>query len=65
MTEGSSDSRAALPPTVASMLATSHASNWLSVNENQDLIAYDQGSIPGDPWVDLSFGFLHAKIARD
>eukprot|EP00969_Alexandrium_andersonii_P023158 1012632-Alexandrium_andersonii.AAC.1 len=47
------------------MLTAPHASKWLSVNGDPDLITYEQGSIPGDPWGDLFFGLLHAKVSRD
>eukprot|EP00969_Alexandrium_andersonii_P309676 13685617-Alexandrium_andersonii.AAC.1 len=46
-------------------MEASHTSNWLTVNGASPAISYAQGSIPGDPWADVFFGLIHAKVARD
>eukprot|EP00969_Alexandrium_andersonii_P021495 940481-Alexandrium_andersonii.AAC.1 len=43
-------------------MEASHRANWLSVNGASSVISYAQGSIPGDPWADLFFGLVHAKV---
>eukprot|EP00969_Alexandrium_andersonii_P020933 915394-Alexandrium_andersonii.AAC.1 len=43
-------------------MTASHEANWLTVDGDVRSISYDQGSIPGDPWGDLFYGLLQARV---
>eukprot|EP00969_Alexandrium_andersonii_P055158 2431116-Alexandrium_andersonii.AAC.1 len=45
-------------------MAASHRHNWLSVSGTQSVVRYSQGSMPGDPWGDLVFELLQARVCR-
>eukprot|EP00969_Alexandrium_andersonii_P112252 4958566-Alexandrium_andersonii.AAC.1 len=43
-------------------VAASREANWLTVDGDERPISHDQGSIPGDPWGDLFYGLLQARV---
>eukprot|EP00969_Alexandrium_andersonii_P092050 4063573-Alexandrium_andersonii.AAC.1 len=58
------DVLAGLSPAAMTVLEASHTANWLSVNGATPIIKDAQGSIPGDPWADLFFGLIQARVMR-
>eukprot|EP00969_Alexandrium_andersonii_P309660 13685100-Alexandrium_andersonii.AAC.1 len=53
---------AGLSALATSAMTASHEANWLTVDGDVRSISYDQGSIPGDPWGDLFYGLLQARV---
>eukprot|EP00969_Alexandrium_andersonii_P034227 1496327-Alexandrium_andersonii.AAC.1 len=64
LNDTASDVLAGLNPAAMTVLEASHTANWLSVNGATPIIKYAQGSIPGDPWADLFFGLIQARVMR-
>eukprot|EP00969_Alexandrium_andersonii_P048016 2107417-Alexandrium_andersonii.AAC.1 len=53
-----------MPSAVAKVMAMAHANNWLTIQGTDSAVDYDQGAIPGDPWSDLVFNLLQARVIR-
>eukprot|EP00969_Alexandrium_andersonii_P157352 6955146-Alexandrium_andersonii.AAC.1 len=45
-------------------MAAAHENNWFTVTGATSAIAYQKDSTPGDPWGDLVFGRVEARLAR-
>eukprot|EP00969_Alexandrium_andersonii_P071941 3174887-Alexandrium_andersonii.AAC.1 len=65
MAAPAADKAAAMPPAVANIRAMAHANNWLTIQRTTSAVAYDQGAMPGDPWSDLVFNLLQARVMHN